>query len=55
MLWHAMSKTGNGYKRPSMKRDGSRTDIRKDKVDEDGNRLNPLLRRMQRRYARFGQ
>ena len=43
LLWLAMAKTGRGYRRPSMKRDGRGEDRRKDKL---------VTTKLQRRLAR---
>jgi hypothetical protein len=47
MIWNVMGKTGKGYMKDSMKRNGKDKDIRGDKVDSDGNRISSLARRYQ--------
>ena len=49
MLWHAMATTGNGYHRPSLKRDGL-GERRKDKVG-----LTKQARRYAVRYPSIGR
>lgn len=44
LLWLAMSKTGRGYRRPSMKHSGIGDDRRKDKL---------ITTKLQRRLARY--
>jgi hypothetical protein len=50
MLWRAMEKTGNGYRKYSLKNTGIDPDIRKDKVEDAKNGVSSMLRRYLKKY-----
>ena len=52
MLWTAMSKSGDGYHRPSLKHTGRGSDRREDKLEPANS--NATFRRYRQRYAKFG-
>lgn len=52
LLWHVMSKTGNGYRRDSLRNTGKGTDRRADKL---GDTCEVIFETKLQRKARLGQ